>query len=99
MNKEQITSAKLLANELSAILERHKNSGCSYDRALEVMAVKMIEWHERQPIVGYVKSGSIRRVLYEIVNTKKVNTEKTYMFDCRIHQNEMVDAENILKQL
>ncbi len=80
---------KIVANEIFGIFEKFKNGQCTYDRALEDVS-KIINNHadERQ-IVGYVKSGALKKVFSEIIENKKINSEKLHIFDCKIHQNQM----------
>ena len=69
------------------------------DKALEDISFKIHQWAGKRPIVGYVQSNSIADILREIVNSKKQNPEKKYMFDCQIHQNEIQLIERILSEI
>ena len=90
---------KLVANEIFGIFEKYKDGKCSYDRALEDVS-KVIETHaDNKPIVGYVKSNTIKKVLNEVIKNKKVNSIKSYIYDCQIHQNEIEDIQRILKNI
>lgn len=87
------------ANEIFGIFEKFKNGQCSYDRALEDASKVIDKLMDERPIIGYIKSGKLKRVLDEVIWNKLPNTEKTYIFDCKIHQNEMSTLEEIYKLL
>ena len=53
---------------------------------------------ERQ-IVGYATSGCLKELLSKIWESKKVNEKESYLFDCKIHRNEMDLLERILKSI
>lgn len=99
MNTEQLESGKLIANELFEYFNRYSNGECTRDKALEDISFKIHQWAGKRPIVGYVQSNSIADILREIVNSKKQNPEKKYMFDCQIHQNEIQLIERILSEI
>lgn len=80
---------KIIANEIFGVFEKYKNGQCSYDRALEDASKIIEKCADEREIVGYVKSGTLKKALAEIIKNKKPNSEKSYMFDCKIHQNEM----------
>lgn len=82
---------KSTANEIFGIFEKYKSGQCSYDRALEDVSNIINKRADERHIVGYVKSGTLKKVLSEIIQNKKPNAEKSYIFDCTIHQNEMSD--------
>jgi len=90
---------KDVANEAFGIFEKYKNGQCTYDKALEDVSNLLKKKADERPIVGYVKSGAIKNLLYQVYSNKKVDPEKTYMFDCKLHQNEMQDIERILKSI
>ncbi len=92
-----IESGKLAANDIFAVFEKHKRGECSYDRALEDAAKEIHKYCNSRPLAGYIKSGNIRDILSEVYSSKKQNEEKNYMFDCKVHQNEMDMIERILK--
>lgn len=87
---------KQIANEIFGIFEKQKNGQCSYDRALEDAARLLENFANEQPIVGYVKSGTIREVLADLYLSKKADPDKSYMFDCKVHQNEMDTIKRII---
>lgn len=99
MNQEQLERAKSEANELLGIFERYMKGECTRDRALEDIAYKTHDILQRRSIVGYVKSNMLGDLLRKIYNDKKQNPEKTYMYDCKIHQNDIMDMERILKSI
>jgi hypothetical protein len=80
---------KTVANEIFGVFEKYKNGQCTYDRALEDASNIMNKYADERPIVGYIKSKTLRSVLYDIFSCKKQNKEKSYIFDCEIHQNNM----------
>lgn len=82
---------KAIANEIFGVFEKYKNGQCTYDRALEDASKIMDEYADTRQIVGYVKSGTLKKSLAEVIHNKKPNAEKSYIFDCQIHQNEMGD--------
>lgn len=88
---------KLVANEIFDAFIRYNSGKCSYDRALEDAARVIEKCFDEKPIIGYIKTGTIKKVLQEVNSCKKVNPDKSYMFDCQIHQNEMQTIERILK--
>ena len=79
---------KIIANEIFGVFEKFKSGQCTYDRALEDVSKIMDKYADERQIVGYVKSGTLKKALSELIKNKKVNPEKFYMFDCQIHQNE-----------
>jgi hypothetical protein len=86
---------KIVANEIFGVFERFNRGECTRDKALEDASKIIDKYVNERPIVGYVKSGTLKKVLVELINNKKRNPEKTYIFDCQIHQNEMSDIERI----
>lgn len=90
---------KLVANEIFGVFEKYKNGQCSYDRALEDVSKIITKFSDERPIVGYVKSGTLKKALSEVIQSKKPNAEKTYIFDCKIHQNEMGDIERMFNAM
>ena len=78
---------KIVANEIFGVFEKHKSGQCSYDRALEDVSLIMDKYADERKIVGYVKSGTLKKVLFEIIQNKKINADKNYIFDCKINQN------------
>ena len=82
---------KDVANEIFGVFEKYKSGKCSYDRALEDASKIIDRYSDERTIVGYVKSGSLKKALSEVINSRKNNVEKPYIFDCKIHQNEMQD--------
>ena len=80
---------KIIANEIFGVFEKYKNGQCSYDRALEDVSKIIDKYADERQIVGYVKSGTLKKALVEIIQNKKPNSEKSYIFDCEIHKNEM----------
>lgn len=80
---------KLIANEIFGAFNRYKEGKCSYDKALEDASYIINKYADERPIVGYVKSGTLKKVLSEVLQNKKVSDEKSYVFDCKIHQNEI----------
>jgi len=78
---------KIVANEIFGVFEKHKSGQCSYDRALEDVSRIMDKYADERKIVGYVKSGTLKKVLFEIIQNKKINADKNYIFDCKINQN------------
>jgi hypothetical protein len=91
-----IEESKLVANEIFGILANYKEGKCSYDRALEDAGYKINELFQKQPIIGYIRADALRVALSEIVSNKKQNAEKSYLFNCQIHQNEMGVIERAL---
>ncbi len=90
---------KSVANEIMGVFEKHKDGECTYDKALEDISVIINKYADTRPIVGYVKSGMVREVLQAVWKSRVINPKETYMFDCKIHQNQMQEAERILKSL
>jgi hypothetical protein len=90
---------KDVANEIFGVFEKYKSGQCSYDRALEDASRIIEKTADTRSIVGYVKSNTLRNVFYEILKSKKVNSEKSYIFDCQIHQNEMQDIERMQQSM
>jgi len=90
---------KLVANEIFGVFEKYKNGQCSYDRALEDVSKIITKFSDERPIVGYVKSGTLKKALSEVIQSKKPNAEKAYIFDCKIHQNEMGDIERMFNAM
>lgn len=92
---------KMAANEAFMAFERFQKGQCSYDRALEDAGKVIAEYAMKRPIVGYIIGGSVRDVLREILfkSNKKVNAEKTYLFDCQIHRNEIDTMERMYRSL
>lgn len=80
---------KLVANEIFGVFEKYKEGKCSYDRALEDVSNIFTKHSNERPIVGYVKSGALKKALSEVLGNKKKNEDKGYIFDCKIHQNEI----------
>jgi hypothetical protein len=99
MTNEQLEYYKRIASELSGAFERYSSGLCSYDRALEDAAYKLKEAFDKHPVAGYVQSGALKRVLSEVYKSKKQNEEESYIFDCKVHRNEMDTIERILKRL
>jgi len=90
---------KIVANEIFGVFEKHKNGQCSYDRALEDVSRILDKYADEREIVGYVKSGTLKKVLFEIIQNKKINTDKDYIFDCKIHQNEMSNVVRMYESI
>ncbi len=90
---------KVIANEIFSVFEKYKNGQCSYDKALEDTVKIINKYSDERPIVGYVKSGYLKNVLTKIVNEKKQNENEPYIFDCRIHKNEMADLEKMCESM
>ena len=90
---------KMVANEILGVFERFSRGECTRDRALEDASKIIDKYTDERPIVGYVKSGTLKKALVELINNKKRNPEKTYMFDCQIHQNEMGEIERIYNSI
>jgi len=86
---------KIVANEIFSVFEKYKEGKCSYDRALEDASNIINKYSDERPIVGYIKSGSLKKSLSELINSKKPNEEKSYIFDCKIHQNEIDTIQRI----
>jgi hypothetical protein len=80
---------KLVANEIFGVFENYKKGQCSYDRALEDVSNIITKHSDERQIVGYVKSGTLKNALAEVLSNKRPNKEKPYMLDCKIHQNEI----------
>ena len=80
---------KIVVNEIFGVFERYKQGKCTYDRALEDASNIMNNYADERPIVGYVKSGTLKQTLSEVLRNKKPNEEKSYIFDCKIHKNDM----------
>lgn len=80
---------KIVANEIFGVFRRYQEGICTYDRALEDASKIIDKYADEQPIVGYVKSNTLRKVLFEVIENKKPNSEKPYIFDCKVHKNEM----------
>ncbi len=80
---------KIIANEIFGIFEKFSKGQCTYDKALEDISNIINKHADERQIVGYVKSGALKKVLAEIIENKKINLEKSHIFDCKIHQNEM----------
>lgn len=87
------------ANEIFGIFEKYKAGQCTYDRALEDAAKVIVKAADNRTIVGYVRSNTLRSVLYQIKSSSKVNSEKTHMFDCKLHQNEMQSIDRMLESM
>ncbi len=90
---------KLTANEIFGIFEKFKKGECSYDRALQDASTIINNYSDQRSIVGYVKSGLLKKIFLDIFTNKKENEKQSYIFDCRIHQNEMNDIERMLKSI
>lgn len=90
---------KQTANEIFGVFEKYKSGQCSYDRALEDVSKIIDKYSDERTIVGYVKSGTLKKALTEIIQSKKSNNEKLYIFDCKIHQNEMADIERMYNSM
>jgi len=90
---------KIVANEIFGVFEKFKSGQCSYDRALEDASKIMDKYADERQIVGYVKSGTLKKVLTEVIENKKQNAEKSYIFDCKIHQNEMGDIVRMYESM
>lgn len=80
---------KLVANEIFGVFEKYKDGKCSYDRALQDVSSIVNKHADERPIVGYVKSGTLKKVLAEVLANKKPNEDKPYILDCKIHQYEI----------
>ena len=57
---------KIIANEIFGVFEKYKASQCSYDRALEDASKIMDKYADERQIVGYVKSGTLKKTLKNI---------------------------------
>jgi hypothetical protein len=90
---------KIIANEIFGCFERFKTGECTRDKALEDASRIMNKYADERRIVGYVKSGTLKKALVDLINNKKRNPEKTFMFDCQIHQNEMSDIQRIYNSM
>ena len=90
---------KIVANEIFGVFEKFKSGQCSYDRALEDASKIMDKFNDERQIVGFVKSGTLKKALAEVIQNKKPNEEKPYIFDCKIHQNEMGDIERMFNAM
>lgn len=90
---------KDIANEAFGVFEKYKAGQISYDRALEDVSNLFKKKADERPIVGYVRSGMIKKIFYDIFSSKKINSEKSHMFDCQLHQQEMDNIERIFKSL
>lgn len=86
---------KIVANEIFSIFQKHKNGECTYDRALEDASNIMNKYADERTIVGYVKSGELKNVLSEVLNNKKQNEQKFFMFDCKVHRNEIATMQRM----
>lgn len=86
---------KLVANEIFGVFEKYKAGECSYDRAL-INAARLINKHaDERPIVGYVKSGVLKKALSEVLCKNTPNPEKPYIIDCKVHQNEISNLQRM----
>ncbi len=90
---------KLVANEIFGFFEKYKSGQCTYDRALEDASNTMNKYADERPIVGYAKSGTLKSVIFEILKNKKINEDKSYIFDCKIHTNEIETLQRIYDSL
>lgn len=100
MNR-QTEADKMAANDAFAAFERYQKGECTYDRALEDAGKVIAEYSMKRPITGYVLSGTLRDVFAEILfkSNKKANPEKSYLFDCQIHRNEMATIERMYQSM
>lgn len=94
-----IENAKSAANEVFGAFEKHNSGKCSYDRALEDAGRAINKYADERQIVGYATSGRLKELLNKIWESKKVNEKESYLFDCKIHRNEMDLLERILKSI
>jgi hypothetical protein len=83
---------KMVSNEIFGVFERYKRGECTYDRALEDVSNIINKYANEKPIVGYVQSGAVKKIFAEILNNKKPNPDKVFLFDCKIHH---VDIDTI----
>lgn len=90
---------KTIANEIFGIFEKFKEGKCTYDKALEDASKIMSDHSDKRPIIGYIKSGTLRDTLHEIVKNRKQNLEKPYTFNCEISHGIMDNAERMLKSM
>lgn len=90
---------KIVANEIFGIFEKYKRGECTYDRALEDASKVMDKYSDERSIVGYVKSGSLKGVLRELIDSSKVNPEKIYIFECELHKNDMDTVKRMYNSL
>jgi hypothetical protein len=87
---------KTVANEIFGIFEKYKAGNCTYDRALEDASIVMDKYAEEKPIVGYVKSGTVRDILSKVYHNSKVDKEKSYQFIAELHTNDIDTIKRIL---
>lgn len=78
---------KLVANNIFGVFEKYKAGQCTYDRALEDVSKIIEEYSDQRPIVGYVKSGVLKDLLFSLLRTKKQNKEKSHLFEFELHNN------------
>jgi hypothetical protein len=90
---------KEIANEIFSAFERYKAGQCSYDRALEDAGKLIKNYSEERPIIGYIKSNTLKKILGEILQNKKRNFDRPYMYDCQMHQNEVEAIERMYSAL
>lgn len=90
---------KIVANEIFGVFSKYNKGECTYDRALEEASIIINKYADKRPIVGYVQSDAVEKILHEILSTKKVEEDKSYIFDCKIHKNEIQLAERIYKSI
>lgn len=90
---------KTTANEILGAHERHTRGECTRDRALEDITRSIEKFADERPIVGYVKSGTLKQVLGEIVVNASEDKEKSYMMNVRINKNEYETIKRMLNSM
>lgn len=90
---------KHTANEIFGIFEKFKRGECTYDRALEDVSKIIDKYSDNRPIVGYVKTNTLKLVFNEIISGGKVNSESPYMIDCKLHKNSMEDVKRMFNSM
>ncbi len=87
------------ANKIFGVFENFKSGKCTYDKALEDASKIIEKAADERPIVGYVHSKAVKSVFHEILKVKKQKPDKTYLYDCEIHQNDIQSIERMYKSM
>lgn len=90
---------KSAANEIFGVFEKYKSGKSTYDKALEDASKIMIRCADERPIVGYVRSGIIKKILLKFIQAKVEDKNNPRMFECRIHKDDIEDAERIIESM
>ena len=83
-------------NEILGVFEKYQEGKTTRAKAMEDVKNLIDEYADSRPIVGYVRSGVIKKLFQAIIDNKK-DSDKIYEVNITLHKNEFDDIERLIK--